>query len=69
MLEDQTEQADFFKERVQQLIFAEWLITLKTPTPLKPCTSVRRQLISDKPLLSTSFTGKNFTLHCEQAWE
>ena len=54
-LEDQTEQADVFKERVQRSVFiAEQLITLKTPTAQRTHTSVRSELTSDEPLSTSS---------------
>ena len=55
-LEDQLEQADIFKERVQQSLFiAELLITLKTDK-LNPHTSVTREVTSDEPPTTTSLT-------------
>ena len=53
-LEDQIEQTNIFKERVQQSVFiAEQVITLKTLTAPQIHTSVRSELTSDEPPPST----------------
>ena len=57
-LDDQIEQADVFKERVQQSVFiAERLITSKTSTAPRTRTSVRSELTSDAPPPSTSLSS------------
>ena len=55
-LEDQIEQADIFKERVQQSLFiAEQLITLKIDKSNR-CAGVTSEVTSDEPPTTTSLT-------------